>query len=303
MSNALFPTVKGLTLPVLKTAEFSTIVQPAPDGAEVRIPQMENPLWHFTLVFDYVYDTFYSANNTQAYAPYTDLQTLVGFYGARRAKFDSFLFFDPSDYTADGLRSGVWQAGHLYGLGTVIIDFAGHAQLVTTPGTSGSFIPAFSHSGGTAPDGGTLIWTDQGVFPLGFPNAPTPLLLLNDGAGNYYSPLQRTVGGLFSEDITDLVPGTLNVYANGVLQTSGYSVLGPGLALPGFSFAGLYLKWLVIPPAPITATFNFYFRVRFEQDTQDFERTMEGLWTIGGSRSKNGSGYLKLVTARPVTAV
>jgi Conserved hypothetical protein 2217 (DUF2460) len=300
MSNALFPTVKGLTLPILKTAEFSTIVQKSAGGATVRIPQMQNPLWHFTLVFDYLYDTFYSPNNTQAYAPYTDLQTLMGFYTARHARSDDFLLFDPSDYTASGLMSGIWQAGHTYGLGTVIIDVAGHAQQVTTPGISGNFIPAFNHTGGTTADGGgTLIWTDQGVFPLGFPNAPSPLLLLTDSAGIFYSPLQRTMGGLFAEDITDLVPGTLNVYANGVLQTSGYSVLGPGLALPGVSFGGLYLQWLVVPATPVTATFQFYFRVCFEQDTQDFERTMQGLWTIGGSMSKNGSGYLKLETSRP----
>ena len=53
------------------------------------------------------------------------------------------------------------------------------------------------------------------------------------------------------------------------------------------------------PTGPITASFNFYFRVRFDGDTQDFEQFMQTLWTIGGSESQNGSGTLKLCTARP----
>jgi len=133
------------------------------------------------------------------------------------------------------------------------------------------------------------------------PNPQAQLQLVNDGAGNYYSPIQRNMGGLFLEDITDL-NGALALYQNGVLVTSGYTLMGPGLALPGYSFQGLYVKWSVIPAAPVTASFNFYFRVKCELDTQDYEEFMAGLWTIGGSGSKNGSGQLKLMTRRPPTA-
>lgn len=297
MSNALYPgAVKGLTYTVMKTPEWKTLTQQAPNGDSLRIAQMQNPLWHFTLVYDYLYDTFPSANNTQSYAPYTDLQTLMGFYLARQGQFDDFLFSDPNDSSAAGMRWGRWQPLRSYPAGTVIIDLAGHAQLVTTPGVSGAAFPSFSSSGGSTSDG-SVLWTDQGFWPNGFPNAPAPLALVTDAAGNYYSPLQRTVGGLFSEDITDLVPNTLTVYSAGVPVT-GYSVQGPGLALPGASYSGLYLQWLVPPSAPITASFQFYFRVRFEMDTQDFENTMQGLWTIGGSLSKNGAGYVKLVSSR-----
>src|SRR5579872_2753416 len=49
---------------------------------------------------------------------------------------------------------------------------------------------------------------DNSVGPAlvaGVPNAPlAQLQVVTDGAGNYYSPLQRTFGGLFYEDITDL---------------------------------------------------------------------------------------------------
>jgi hypothetical protein len=134
------------------------------------------------------------------------------------------------------------------------------------------------------------------------------LQLVNDGAGNYYSPLQRNLGG-FLEDITDLNPQNgsgLTVKANGVSQTLGTcgggvnaELHGPGLAIPGYSFGGLYLKWCAAPTPPITASFSFYFRVRFEQDRQDFDRFLFNLWTIGGAEAGGGGGMVKLVTARP----
>ena len=68
------------------------------------------------------------------------------------------------------------------------------------------------------------------------------------------------------------------------------------------------------PPAPVTAQFAFYFRVRFDGDAQDFEKFLGtgsnagqppagqggGYWTVGGDNSSNGGGTLVLRTARPV---
>lgn len=296
MSNTIYPAkIKGLTYTVMKTMEWSSIVQKAPNGDSLRIAQFQNPLWHFTLIYDYLYDTYYSPNNTMPYGPYTDLQALMGFFAARQGQFDDFLFLDPVDYSASGMRSGVWAALTAYPLHAVVIDRNGHAQLATTAGTTGATYPVFSTSGGAVTDG-SVTWVDQGYWPTGFPNAPVTLAVVTDGAGNYYSPLQRDCG-TFLEDVTDLVPNTLSVFAAGS-PTTLYTLAGPGLALPGSSWQGLYLKWPGPPAQPVTATFNFYFRLRFEEDTQDFERWAQGLWTIGGSNAKNGAGYVKLVTSR-----
>jgi hypothetical protein len=176
----------------------------------------------------------------------------------------------------------------------------------------------FSQMGGQAQ---SFLFTDPDDYNVGpalvggSPNTPlAQLSLVTDGAGNWYSPVQRTLNGVFYEDVTDL-NGGITVYANGVLQTGfNYTLMGPGLALPSASYMGLYLKWLVIPTGPITAQFNFYYRVRFASDQQDFEKWAGtgsaaaatiagqggGLWTIGGSEAQNGSGTLKLTTARPV---
>lgn len=240
MSNAVWPAlVRGLTYTILRTPEFATIVQTAPNGASIRIAQRRNPIWHWQLTYDYLYGRFPSPNNTQAYAPYTDIDVLQGFFLARQAQFDDFLFTDPKNHAVGPALFG------------------------------------------------------------GLPNLQAQLQVVNDGAGTYYSPIQRNVGGAFWEDITDL-NGAIAVYANGVLTTA-YTLAGPGLALPGSSFLGLYLRWSSAPATPVTAQFAYYFRVRFESDTQDFEQFLDELYTIGGSGSKNGSGMLKLMSARPPT--
>jgi hypothetical protein len=139
------------------------------------------------------------------------------------------------------------------------------------------------------------------------PNTQAELQVVTDGT-YYYSPIQRNMGGQFYEDITDL-NGGIQVYADGVAKSSptNYTVLGPGLAIPGYSFAGLYLKWAITspvgPPAsPVTAQFNFYFRVRFDTDQREFDQFINGVrvWCIGGPYATN-SQYLTLTTARPPT--
>src|SRR5436305_967210 len=121
MSNAIFPAnVKGLTYTILKTAEFKSISQESPNGYSLRIAQSSNPIWHLQLVWDYVYDAYLSLNNTQAYAPYTDLQTLMGFFLARRGKFDDFLLLDPNDFSAGGIRASTWLSAHQFVVGSVV---------------------------------------------------------------------------------------------------------------------------------------------------------------------------------------
>jgi len=246
MSNAVYPYPQiHLTLTLLKTMEFDTIIKSAPNKVELRIPQTRNPIWKYTLVYDYVKDYL---DSVSSFSPYTDLQVLQGFYAARNGKFEDFLLRDPDDNSVG---------------------------------------PALN--------------------PDSTPNLNAQLQVVNDGAGNYYSPIQRNLGGLFLEDITDVIgmiavfTSPIGVYANGALQfpVVNYTIGGPGLVIPGYSFSGLYLAWTAPPATPVTAQFQFYYRVRFDTDSQDFEKFLNKMWTIGGSEGKNGSGYLKLITARP----
>jgi hypothetical protein len=376
------PQVKGLTWTIMRTFEFATTVQSAPNLYTTRIAQTRNPVWHWLLIYDYIYDGWLSPNNTRPNNPYTDFDTLLGFLLNVQGRFASFLYNDtqkPDNYVGPGVLTTGWAALTKYWIGASILDSANHWQQVTTvtTGISGATTPTFNHSGSTTTDGG-VTWTDRGSgYSGGVPNngggyvagaivQPAVLQVVNDGAGNYYSPVQRNMGGQFYEDITDLNPAsTITVYAGGTNASGSYTLGGPGLAIPGYSFLGLYLAWnapaggwaathayslgnQILDPAghiqqvttagtagaaapawndsggttadgtgslvwtdqgynggpsgAITATFNFYFRVMLEDDKQDFEEFMNGLWTIGGQRSKNGSGQLKFGTARPPTS-
>jgi hypothetical protein len=238
MSLSVYPSqIYGLKLNSVRTAEFSTLVQSSASKSETRIAQAVNPIWHWQLLYEQLFNDLTNPNYSES-----ELATLMGFYLQQGGRFGQFLFPDPEDNAV----------------------------------------------------------TNQ------------TLQLVNDGAGNYYSPIQREMGG-FLEDITDLNPQNgsgLTVKANGVAQTVGLAgavcggganclLLGPGLAIPGYSFGGLYLKWCAAPTPPIAASFGFYFRVRFEQDQQDFDRFLYNLWTIGGAEAGRGAGMVKLVTARP----
>lgn len=238
MSLLVYPTLPGLTYPVLRAINFDTLVQGSANKYEVRLPQMVNPFRQWELIYDFLRDFLYGGFTA------TELAMLEDFFMYQNGQAGSFLYLDPDD------------------------NYVGPAMV------SGS------------------------------PNVPmAQLSLVSDGAGNYYSPLQRTRSGLFYEDVTDLNTGStgsaLAVYADGTITTN-YTLLGPGLALPGASYMGMYLKWAAMPTAPITAQFNFYFRVRFQSDQRDMEKFSNKFWTIGGSESRNGNGYVKLQTARPV---
>ena len=245
MTMKIYPTLPGLTFPVLRAAEFDTLVTAAPNKYETGLPQTINPQWSWQLVYDFLRD------NPGGTFTAGELRTLIDFFLYQGGQAGRFLFLDPDD------------------------NYVGPAMVTGTP------------------------------------NVPLAQLQVVTDGTNYYSPLQRTLGGLFYEDITDLNTDTgaggsaLAVYKNGTLATAGtgagqYQLQGPGLAVSGSSFMGLYLNWgTTNPAAPVTAQFNFYFRVKFESDSQDMEKFSNKFWTIGGSQGQKGSGQIRLMQARP----
>jgi hypothetical protein len=131
------------------------------------------------------------------------------------------------------------------------------------------------------------------------PNLDAQLQVVYDtDGGYYYSPIQVKRGGLWYEDI-DYLNGAIVVYENGTLATA-YTTAGPGLAIPGYSFAGMYVKWNGghTPTTPVTAQFSYYWRVRLESDRQDFEKFMNMLWAAGD----RGGASIKFKSARAYVA-
>lgn len=302
MSNAIYPlAVRGLTFPVLKRALFKPIIVTGPNQYEVRVAQNVNPVWEWQLIYDYVDD---GTPQTQ-FSPYSDYRILQGFHLARGGQYDDFLF---DDITDDQVGPPMWRANWLYALGDTVVDDGGFLQTVTTPGISGYMMPSFSFIlGGITADGTYVKWTNGGAYPAIGTAGQTMQLVQDSTSGIWYTPVQRNFGGQFFEDITDVNEyfdsGTPYVFANGVLQEQGgggqYNLIGPGVAVNGYSYLGLVLQWDAEPTAPITAMFPFYFRVRFETDGLDFEQFLRTMWTNGGSESKEGKGYIDLITSRP----
>lgn len=299
MSNQVFPAaVRGLGFTVVKSPQDAVIVQQSPSFSQTRVVQNQNPVWKWSLLYDFLIDNPLKPN---ASLLYTDLRQMLGFITARRNSGEDFLFLDPDDnFCGPGVITQGWLPNYPFGFGSIIV-VAGNAWQV-------SIAPAGAKSGYGQPsfvsspqvDGG-LTWTLLGAVPgAGWPNPQAQLQLVTDGT-NFFVPIQiNRAGQQFWEDIFDLAGG-ITVYGNGtVIPQSQYKLRFGGLSFSGFSSAGLYLDFTgsATPTAPITATFNYYYRTHFEADTQDFEKWANQWWTIGGSEGSKGKGELMLATSR-----
>jgi uncharacterized protein (TIGR02217 family) len=95
MSDSVFPSLPGLTWGTTKTPEWKTIVQESVSGKELAASLMTYPRWTYTLSYEFL------RSGAQA-----ELQTLVGFFNARRGKFDDFLYTDPDDNAVTAQQFG-----------------------------------------------------------------------------------------------------------------------------------------------------------------------------------------------------
>ncbi|MGH9568318.1 MAG: DUF2460 domain-containing protein [Candidatus Angelobacter sp.] len=104
MSNILFPKIRGLAWSIVKTPTFSTGIQESLAGREVRMQNFQNPIWEFTLTYEYLLNDPRSRDENEQ----TPLEALVGFFLARGGQFDDFLL-NESDLTGrleDSVYSG-----------------------------------------------------------------------------------------------------------------------------------------------------------------------------------------------------
>lgn len=87
MSDAVFPTLPGLSWSVFKEPRFNSKVQVAADMSELRLQLASTPVYKVRLTYDVLRDT----------ALHDELRTIGGFFMARGGKYDSWLFTDPYD--------------------------------------------------------------------------------------------------------------------------------------------------------------------------------------------------------------
>lgn len=86
MSNAVFPSLPGITMNVYRRPMWSTKTLVSASGKEARTSLYSYPRYKYTLEYEFLR----SDSNAE-------LQTLVAFYNSRQGSFDSFLYTDPDD--------------------------------------------------------------------------------------------------------------------------------------------------------------------------------------------------------------
>ena len=87
MSNAVFPSLPGLSWGIRKIPQFSTKVQKSTNGRELRAAFYSYPLYNFSLQYEVLREA----------VAVNELQSLLGFFLQRQGMFDSFLYTDTSD--------------------------------------------------------------------------------------------------------------------------------------------------------------------------------------------------------------
>jgi len=98
MSDAIFPTLRGLMWDSTKTPEFSTITTTSVSGLDVSAALCAFPRWHFSLSYEFLDDDG-TVNG--------DIQQIIGFFLQRYGNVDDFLYLDPTDNTATNQAIGV----------------------------------------------------------------------------------------------------------------------------------------------------------------------------------------------------
>jgi Uncharacterized conserved protein len=90
MSDAIFPTLKGLAIGIKKKPAFLTLQQTSVLGVDKGLSLRPYPWWTFTLAYDYLVDKSLATD---------DIQQIIGFYLNRYGKYDDFLYYDLYDNT------------------------------------------------------------------------------------------------------------------------------------------------------------------------------------------------------------
>jgi uncharacterized protein (TIGR02217 family) len=96
---ATYPTIRGLTFPLVRVPEWSNVIQRVTSGKEIRFALWTSPIWHWVLDYEYLKD---DPNDLLGLNPDTDLKTLLGFYLQMQGGFTPFYFDDPTDDNVDG---------------------------------------------------------------------------------------------------------------------------------------------------------------------------------------------------------
>lgn len=266
VSSEVYPALPGLTYSTGATPMFSTNVSRHTSGKETRTSYWEDPRWRFDLEYDYLPNKTPSAS--------TDYKRLVGFFCSRNGSFDTFLFKAPDDYYCERLEIGTGDGDQVEfplfrPLGsfeepigqvdtdaiTVYVQSASEDH--TIPASPGPYTVTLDHT-----DVDSLIWVKNGATTM------------------------TQVSGAPGEDQYNWDPGTATLTFSSINQNDTVSVRYRWVAELITDYEILLPRTIVMQTAPatgdiVTATFEFFFVCRFEEDMAEFSQFMDKLWELG----------------------
>ena len=96
MSLAVFPSLVGQALEITRTPVFDTTVQTNRSGKTLVVSNQTYPVYQWDVAFNVLRQGAIPGGS------YAELAQLMGFFNARRGRFDSFLYPDPDDNAVTG---------------------------------------------------------------------------------------------------------------------------------------------------------------------------------------------------------
>lgn len=273
MSLLVFPLSipKSFGWPLKQTPRFNTITQtPASGRGELRIPTMEFPRWVFNLDLTYL--------TGDATAVNSDWQQLINFFIAVQGAASDWFFLHPYDniagsYTVTGsVTSGVFfpdeilvqaftgasaeMIGRVFGVGPLKIG-----PITGSADSSHAWVGQVSNAAFT-PTAAPAVLTSQAIAT-------------GDGSTTAFSMIRSFLTGGAQELMQNFV-NPPQIFLNGVLQTSGYSLDQYGtLTFTSAPGAGIVIAWIG----------QFYYRCHFTEDKwESLAEDYFQIWTMSGMK-------------------
>jgi hypothetical protein len=263
VSDAVFPSVVGLAFDVHKKPIFNNKIATHVSGEETATSYYQNPKWEYSLTYDYLPDLPVSVGET-------DLHTILGFFLNRHGRFDSFLYSDPDDNTVvegyqksfDGTSVEFYMVRGIGGfyepIGQRNIDVTLSVWLAldetfNVPAV-GPYTHAVVHAAAYHQTDSVII---GGVAATKVTGAPA--------AGQY-----SVTAGVYTFNAANN-GAAVDVRYRYLVDPSAYTVVLPNIVQFGSS-----------PPNGQTAyaSFGYYFRCRFIDDMQDYNKFANKLWEL-----------------------
>lgn len=308
MSTQLFPTLIGQGWSISRVPYWQSRKPVAISGKETAVSDWSFPRYQWTVIFNVLRQGtgIYVQGDT-----FTEQAQLMGFYNARNGGFDSFLYQDQDDNAASnqslGLGDGSTVAFQLLrSLGGFVepVYAPNQVSLVALGGVAAPWgglaapsPPSLSSIASGVLGGATYFVkiTYQTAQGETLPSTETSLSVAANhvvqvaspsvaagatGWNVYISTATNTekkqnaapipIGTAFTEPNTGLIAGA-NPPA-----TPSWTVSSWGAIVPGF------VTFSSAPTASvaITASFTFYFPVRFKEDNCEFEKFMSGRYRV-----------------------